>query len=515
MNYISYKWESIDKKYKYTILGSLLFGVFAHGMGLFNKYSMNDDLNYFFNYDYPLEYGRWMEYYLIKVEKLIFGTGSFSLPIINGSVCLLFIGITLCLLVNLLEIKSIVSCILLSGFFVSVPSIVHLFGDMYLSHFYSIALFLSVLGPYFILKYNKWYSIAVGIILMILSTAIYQGFIPVMLSTFLFTTIKMITGIKENRERIELYRKICIMIFSCLMFISLYFVITFTYNDFYGVKLINYKGVDQMGKTPLSVYLSRVYVAYKDFFFPSKNVNFSILPGNTYYLYYVCLFLFAFFYGKLLYSRRKVAADFVMLMCSMLLIPLSVNFLLVMVDQSFFYMLMLYSKVMFFVILVWIIEYNLNDNILRIARMEQIFCFAALSLFLFMYCRFDNICYVRIELLQSEATRYFSTLITRMQSMEGYDSYKYVSYIGEPRIYRNDNSIEPIYEFDDILFYPYNELKNALNGPWRVYLKFWCGYSAHEIDQSYFKDLPEVQEMSHYPADGSIKIINDTLVVKF
>jgi hypothetical protein len=43
----------------------------------------------------------------------------------------------------------------------------------------------------------------------------------------------------------------------------------------------------------------------------------------------------------------------------------------------------------------------------------------------------------------------------------------------------------------------------------------WCGYTAHEVDSSYFVNNPEVQEMPRYPDEGSIKVIDDTLIVKF
>ena len=43
----------------------------------------------------------------------------------------------------------------------------------------------------------------------------------------------------------------------------------------------------------------------------------------------------------------------------------------------------------------------------------------------------------------------------------------------------------------------------------------WTGYSPVIANPDDFVELDEVKLMPHYPDDGSIKVINDTVVVKF
>ena len=121
-----------------------------------------------------------------------------------------------------------------------------------------------------------------------------------------------------------------------------------------------------------------------------------------------------------------------------------------------------------------------------------------------------------MTLLQSAATRYFTTLITRIQSTEGYDTWKYVAYVGIPQPGRNDNSVENIQELDHINLLPVHYgLQNALKVSWRNYMTYWCGFTAHEIDPHEIMNRPEVEAMPHYPEEGSIKVIDDIVVVKF
>lgn len=43
----------------------------------------------------------------------------------------------------------------------------------------------------------------------------------------------------------------------------------------------------------------------------------------------------------------------------------------------------------------------------------------------------------------------------------------------------------------------------------------WCGFNPKTADSAMYEQLPEVIQMPCYPSDGSIKMIEDVLVVKF
>ena len=61
---------------------------------------------------------------------------------------------------------------------------------------------------------------------------------------------------------------------------------------------------------------------------------------------------------------------------------------------------------------------------------------------------------------------------------------------------------------------PYGwSIVNSYN--WTLFVKVWTGYDPVIIEEDEFKDLPEVKMMSSYPDNGSIKVIDETVVVKF
>ena len=117
-------WKKTKRQYKYAFLSTILFGILSQGMGLFNKFSVSDDINYFFNGGDPLPFGRWMLYILRKSEKLFYGDGLFSLPLINGLLSIICIGVSVCLLIDLFDLQSEYLCVLLGGAAVSVPCVI-------------------------------------------------------------------------------------------------------------------------------------------------------------------------------------------------------------------------------------------------------------------------------------------------------------------------------------------------------------------------------------------------------
>ena len=53
---------------------------------------------------------------------------------------------------------------------------------------------------------------------------------------------------------------------------------------------------------------------------------------------------------------------------------------------------------------------------------------------------------------------------------------------------------------------------------WRDFMKFWTGFHMNEVDETTYEMLredPEIQAMPHYPNAGSIRIVDDIVVVNF
>lgn len=98
-------WKRIKPQQRCAFVGTFIFGLISHGMMLFNKFSVHDDLTYMFTGGATFTSGRWMLFILEKIKNFIFQDNIYSLPAINGFFTFLCISISLCILIDLFEIK--------------------------------------------------------------------------------------------------------------------------------------------------------------------------------------------------------------------------------------------------------------------------------------------------------------------------------------------------------------------------------------------------------------------------
>ena len=115
---------------------------------------------------------------------------------------------------------------------------------------------------------------------------------------------------------------------------------------------------------------------------------------------------------------------------------------------------------------------------------------------------------------QQESISYFTTLVTQIKSTDGYTDELPVAFINARKI--KDKSLHELNALADIRIAPYSGVNAYVNDYlWIDYMGIWCGYYPSIIGEDQFKELPEVIEMPSYPDQGSIRVINDTVIVKY
>ena len=128
--------------------------------------------------------------------------------------------------------------------------------------------------------------------------------------------------------------------------------------------------------------------------------------------------------------------------------------------------------------------------------------------------KYDNVTYLKAEFTQERLKSYYTTLITRIKSVEGYKDEYPVIYINENNI--KDLSATELEEFEPIKLAYLNNYEDGINNyAWRYFLDKWCGYNPVMGNKEEFESLLEVKNMPRYPDSGSIKIINKVVVIKF
>lgn len=517
--FLSILYANAENKFKIIFFSTLIWGIIAHGMTLTNKYSIHDDIGLSL-LGITVTGGRWFLQILGDFASAFFQTPILSLPLINGLIAMLCIAGAAYLIVVLFEVKRISTCIIISGLMVVFPTIVCFFSYMFSAPYNGFAILLATSGAYLICKYRNIWYILFSILILACSLGIYQACLPFILCIFLIFFIK-----KVEEEDITFKRFSCLILYLCgicIAFVMLYFVITWLSLWYYKTALTDYQGISTAGRDGIKTYLERGVYAYLYFFKPVDLLNghlASMFPMRNLTMYYIAIISMVLAYSSKLYThlRCKNYTKAIQIGILVLFIPLAENFIFVMTDPRNVHSAMTYSQVFHFILLALLID-NISFNHKKYMQILNISGIIILIFTASIYTRYANAFYLKMEFEQQRTISYFTTLVTQIKSTDGYKDEYPVAFVNVRDWHgiNSDLSVHPINVLSSFRIAPLFDGNNGIvTYSWLTFVNNWLGYSPNLADPNDFISLPEVQKMPSYPDYGSIKVINNTVVVKF
>lgn len=510
----SYVNEEI-KKNRDIIVYVFIFGLIAHGEMFINR-------SFFFD-DAPasgmaltISLGRWA-YHILSVVFAKFVGDYITLPLIFMLFSIACIALCTIIIADLLEIDGKLYRLLLSGFMVVNSSVICCFFYMLCAPYYMFGYFLATLSVYLIIRKKGLLYYVLAILCAVIATGIYQAVIPYMLTllllTFMYDTYK-----REESDWKSFLTKTGIYALYAVAFAGIYLLFMKLSLIITNTELDSYKGMDKIGSTGVGEYLGRVAYLYKEFFACNKIIDgfgsfFPILISPIAKVVVAFIFLAIIFEAVVLLRKKEVrkAAQLILLSA---LIPLAVNFIYVIVQAEGVYTLMLYSQVFVWITALKIVEIagsKISSGCVKIIPM-------LMTVFLIMagvlYVIYDNAIYLKANLYKERAISYYTTLITRIKSAEGYDDAYPVAMINEEN--KEDHSVKDLAPFSAFSVMPISTYDAYLNCySWKTYMDTWCGYRPDYISPDELSGVSGIKDMPHYPDDGSIKVIDGIVVVNF
>ena len=510
-----------EKRFIVIMLSSFAWGIFAHGMALFNKYSYHDDVPWFNGVGETYGLGRWFLGFAGSNVPKLFASRNYSTPVYCGFLTIAAVALMIYLICKRLRIEDTPLLIALSGVFVCFPAITNIFGYVFTAPYYYIGAFLGVVGAYVFYEKKSILSFILCAFLMSLSVGLYQSNISINLMTLLlFMLVEVYDSDMSWKEYITLGSVNGAL---CACFMALYFAFNALFLKGLGIQMYDYKGVNSFGKTSITGYIGRIVTAYKRFIKPADYINYNGVSANMFpwgiKYYHMILVAVAAVLVVILLRTVRNASKAVQLGILIAISPLFSYFLYVMVAEEDAHGGMGFGEAFMFYVAAFLITHLRGEGdknkenagsvfspvrVLKIASVVLMFVIA------FMSARFANVCYLKAEVMQAEAINYYNTLIARIQMTEGYTEDTPVVYI-EPR-QKNDDSLMGGKLFDPIYLPPYQGNSIINDFAWEETMELWCGFAP--VSGS-VPEGADVAEMPCYPDDGSIKMIDGTIVVKF
>lgn len=498
-----------DIRYKYVLLGTFLTGLFSHGFILTNKISFHDDICSLYKIGYTWKMGRWTSGILQGI--LSNSIGKYSMPFFEGILSIIFVAISACLLIDICEVSDRYACLLIGGLLITFPVAAGVFQYMFMASVYFAALFLSIFAIWLVEKYR--FGSCAAVICIALSLGIYQAFYAVGITILLFVFLKKLQ--KENfSDLCRLFIRYLVVEIAGLL---VYFGIVKLVLLITGEKLAGYQGADTMMELSLTDRLQRVQYCYRDvidiLYKNVDGVNANAAIRLVIGLLLVIFVFLIFYYIKqftLLWKKLFAIA-------AVLILPIGINLIYLMTtEKSNVHTLMRYPLVF-----LWLAPFLIMDTVkienLHIRRWGKKITLSLGGIAVFLNIYFDNSVYLKMNFLQEQTTAYYTTLITQIKSCEGYRDEYPVCYIGMGMI--EDKTITTTqnegYLVDGFDVWEYDLTEWINNYAYFAYMSNHCGFEPTVIEQSELDAEKEIEDMPVYPDAGSIRVINETVVVKF
>ena len=492
-----------------AVLAAFCFGLIVHLFGLVNILHNNDDI-----WQLPMGYGtgissgRWM---LTILGDFLLKTGfCYNLSVVNGVLFLGMLAVSAGLLVSVFRIRNRLSAALIGMIFVAFPSVTSVLFFKYTTVTYGIAILLSVLAAWVL--QGKWYSVLISGACTAMAMGIYQAYVPMTITILVLLLIQQV--LEGEADVWQIVRRGIYFCVALLLGVVLYFVCLKVCLAVYGTALSDYQGVDNMGKLSLGMLPTLLKRTIGDFVkLPLYNYcGLANIPALK--LLYVLLgAVVAVMVCSLFIVRVKKPLMMAAALALCAVLPVAMNFVVIMCPDTLIYTLMVYSFVLLPCMPLVLLECfpDGQNRLTGFLRKGSVLLVAAM---IFCYSYYANVNYTAMYYGNRQVENYWNGIITQVRMTEGYDADKTWAVLGNIE----DPLLDSAWEYVEL--YGGNRFtEDLLNQYSRLaWVSNYIGYkipAASEERQMQLWASPQVQEMPCWPAQGSIRIVEDTVVIKF
>ena len=316
-------------------------------------------------------------------------------------------------------------------------------------------------------------------------------------------------------------KKCCYYGSAIVVSVGLYFVVNTIALRVTQMQLTDYKGISNYGYAGVRGYLERIIRSYQEFFFPSyasETIQQNMYPETMRFAYagMVLLLIVLSIHYLIVPAWKKERKKALQLGVLCFLFPLAYNFIFVMVQYWFLYSLTMFGQISIFVALILFVDRKLVSIDKKWgASLEKYLAFAILIFSCIFYSRYANIAYFKIDMMKSQQVSYYTALITRIESLEGYQDTMPVAII---YCDKDDVAVDRNYpyipELSNLWLFP-AEGQPLQDDSCMNFMKYYCGFEPEYVtDVSTLEKNSTVINAPAYPNDGSVMILDGMVVVK-
>lgn len=509
--------QKIKPSWVTVFLSVFLFGLLAHAYAFFNYIPNWDSVISYYSAQNTIHLGRCF-------LTLACGIGSYyDLSWVNGCLSLCYLAVTTILISELLRIRKKSTLILLSALLVTFPAVTSTFGYLYTADGYMLAMLCMTLAIFLTIK--RRFGFLPGAFLLMFGFGCYQAYI-----TFaaMLVIVYSLDELLHRDTPLSALALQWLRALACAVFgYVLYTVVNRILLSMQHATLADYQGVSSLGGgfAPLTA-AKQCLIDFAYFFIgPVRRMNFySILN--------LCMLALLLLGALARIARRRLMSSPARLICALLFalfIPFVCYAIYFLTPDVSYHMLM--QGGLYFVYVLLLVLYDrtvpaASDSSRNTAGVDssdrnhtrhgivwQWLCVIVCALIVYNFILTANICYRTQEVSASRSMNEIARLADTIQSDSELQECGFIAVIGA----RAGSGVISLNLPPDMTgFSDGYIMTHALH--YSLLLDRYHGLSFTPVDDETAKRLAEnpiVRDMPCYPAEGCVRAVSGTLVIKF
>ncbi len=443
--------------------------------------------------------------------------------------CLIFLMISVELILRIFDINGVIPGILTGALIVFSPSIANLFTYYYTADSYCFSFMLCALSAYLIICRKGIIPKITAGFLLVISMGIYQVFpgIVIMLSLIFVLRQSLICDSKEERKE-----SILTFAYSCITYIAstIVYLLIFKFLELIGRLTPSAdRGANGIFTKFISGFIAKLLSSYGDFFryFFTDDIIYNAWFGRRFLN--ILIFIMIIVSVVYLIIKNRIynnALRLLIIVCCLICIPGSAFIMPILVPSASVYAetgLLLISYINGIYIIPTVLLNDWNDSELyndkTASRIRSVYSILAafmiiiLVVFIQVFARY-------VDRQQVQITNLANRLVYRMESLERYEEGQQVLVVGRP--HRGNYSLpdDTCETITKGMISHYSQIfggEEQIARGWINAFRYFVGVHYTECPPDIRKELissDEVQNMGIYPAEDSVRIIDDTVVIK-
>lgn len=512
------KWkEKIPGRIFICFWTGMIVGLLTHFYMLTHKLPNWDDMNNISAAGSGDYLGRWFLKYIHPLGSI------YSIPAVHGVLFIICLSLSACIVLEIVQIKSLTGAILVPTIMLTFPSVACTMTFMFMAHTSGIGILMACGSVYVFRKYRFGFIPAFLLIVCTLGT--YQSYISIVITLML---MGMLVDLLKGKNAIDSVKHgVCCAI---LLLISVGIYMALSHIIYPALDQETYGGVGNMGKIAISdmpVLAARCYKRFLEFFL-WKPFAFMTRTSQIANILTTLLGIILFIYLIIHCKVYKRVQELVLSLLVAGFVPMAAAFIYFMAPEVDYSMLMLYSYVLIYVLVIALLELCMEQwqggSEQAISKaIRYVIVFITISVvFLSSYTNYlvTNKAYLRTEIACERVTNYFNRMIARIESTDGFTEGELVTILGNTYYKENPSSVEfDVIDSENLREMSGVALENGLLTPGvrDNFIRTFVGYDVaalSDADKTELMNSAIYKKMPSYPKNGCVQKINGVWVLK-